>query len=286
MSQKPVDTFQLTFLGIGPQRTASSWLDQVLRSHPAIALPRNVKETMFFDSRFEKGLAWYTSHFPYKAMHRSFGEIAPTYFDDAGARERVASYFPELRIIINVRNPVERAFSLYRHHLGKGRVTGSFLDAVREMPRIMESGHYRIHCPAWEARFGRERVLYLIQEDIQKRPSQVLENVCSFLDLNVIPLPQMGQRRFGASDLPRFPALARLAAKAATELRKRRLHNLVEFGKRLGLKSVYRGGNNNQATLTRSLFSKLQPEFEEDLTWLETRLGRDLSSWRTFREKT
>jgi len=55
----PVSDFRLDFVGGGPQRTGSTWLDRVLRAHPALCLPENVKETKFFDQHFNKGLDWY-----------------------------------------------------------------------------------------------------------------------------------------------------------------------------------------------------------------------------------
>ena len=76
----------LDFVGIGPQRTASTWLNEMLLRHPSIALPTGVKETKFFDDRFHKGFAWYATHFADPDPSQVRGEIAPTYFDDDAAR--------------------------------------------------------------------------------------------------------------------------------------------------------------------------------------------------------
>lgn len=275
-----MDRFTLDFVGIGPQRTASSWLHQVLLHHPKVAFPAGVKETMFFDQRYAKGLGWYAAHFAHAATDQLRAEIAPTYFDDDAARERLRGLYPDLKIIINVRNPVERAFSLFRHHVAKGRVAPDFERAIETMPRIITSGRYAAHCPLWEQAFGASNVLYIVQEDASARPEEVLERVCRFLDLPVIPLPAVGREVFGAGTVPRFRVLALAASSAATALRSLRLHRIAEWGKRIGLTRVYRGGRREQS-MSAATRARLQRVFEPDIDWLERRLDRDFSAWRS-----
>ena len=82
------------------------------------------------------------------------GEIAPTCFDDPAVPERVYAHNPECRILVSLRHPVERAQSLYRHHLTRGRVTGTFTDAAARIPRILDAGNYREHVSRWLGRFA------------------------------------------------------------------------------------------------------------------------------------
>ena len=155
---------KLHFFGVGPQRTASSWLHQMLVQQPGLSFPHQVKETMFFDQHYNKGLDWYLWHFKESPAGAVLGEIGPTYFDDHQARKRIKSHFPDARIIINVRNPIARSHSLFRHHLSKGRVSNSFQSAIKQMPRILTSGNYSEYCPRWEADFG-NGVAYIHQQD-------------------------------------------------------------------------------------------------------------------------
>jgi len=277
--QPPDQPLQLHFLGIGPQRTASSWLDQVLRSHPQLSLPYQVKETFFFDERFDRGWEWYAWHFRNRKTGQYVGEVGPTYFDSETARERLHKYYPELKLIITVRNPVVRAFSLYRHHRTKGRVPGTFAEAIKRMPRILTSGKYGTHCPAWENCFGTSNVLYLVQEDIQSHPEAVFKQVCDFLGVETTLLPPVIREVYGAGTEPRFPALARRAAQAAIWVRDKRLHGVVEFGKKLGLKAIYRGGQ-GASCLTPEEQKFLQDYYRYDISWLEQRLNRDFSFWQ------
>ncbi len=49
------------FIAVGPPRTATTWLDQVMRGH--VGLPAGVKETQFFIFRYSQGIEWYAAHF-------------------------------------------------------------------------------------------------------------------------------------------------------------------------------------------------------------------------------
>jgi hypothetical protein len=269
----------LDFVGIGPQRTASTWLDEMLRHHPSVALPEGVKETKFFDEHYRKGFDWYARHFEHAAASQVRGEICPTYFDHDAARDRLKSAYPRLKVIVNLRNPVERAFSVYRLELTKGRVTGGFRQAAAKNPRIITSGHYAEHCPKWEAAFGRENVLYLLQEDIRANPQQVLDGVYTFLGIPPIPMPAVAGENFSVTHVPRYPKLARLFSETARLLRGYRLHWLVNLGKMASLNRVYRGGEAPE-TLTPELRRELVQTFERDIGWAEEKLGRKFPEWR------
>jgi hypothetical protein len=274
--QPPV---HLGFVGVGPQRTASTWLDEMLRRHPSIALPSGVKETKFFDQHYRKGFAWYARHFEDAAASQIRGEVCPSYFDDDAARDRLKSAFPQLRVIVTLRNPVERAFSVYRLELTKGRATGGFRQAVAKIPRIITSGHYAEHGPRWESTFGPERVLYLLQEDIRAKPDEVLDRVYDFLGVPRVPMPDVAREDFSVTHVPRYPRLARLFSDTARLLRGHRFHWLVNLGKAAALDRVYRGGNAPD-TLTPELRRELVQTFERDIAWVEEKLGRKFPDWR------
>ena len=101
-----------SFFVIGPPRTGTSWLHEVLNQHTV--LPSLSKETRFFDSHFRRGFHWYSSHFRHRCIGQPVGEIAPTYFASPDARERISRLPSAARVICIFRNPVERILSLYR----------------------------------------------------------------------------------------------------------------------------------------------------------------------------
>lgn len=267
-------------LAVGPQRTASSWLDRALRAHPQLQLPANVKETFFFDRYYSKGLDWYRTHFENAQETELIAEVGSTYFESVEVRERIRATNPDARILITVRNPVARSFSSFRHEYAKGRTRGNFFNAVVEQPRIVDSGRYGVLAPYWETAFGREQVFYVVQEDIEADPQGQLDAICHFLGLKTVELPEELQGRYGQGTVPRFRWLAAAASRTATALRGAGLHRVVEAGKRLGLKRVYSGGDRKALAMTRPIFDYLLAEHEADIRFLEERLGRSFPHWR------
>lgn len=273
--------FRLHFVGVGPQRTGTSWLHQVLLHHPALCMPKGVKETLFFDRYYEKGLSWYATHFAHRVPNQLCGEIAPTYFDVAVAPARIHKCNPACQIIINLRNPVDRAFSSYRHHLMKGRVSGSFAEACIQVPRILDAGRYTKHILRWLDTFGADRVTFVLLEDIASHPETVLNDLYDFLGVETISMPVEGHTKIGSAvTIPRYPRLARIAAQGVTILHTHGLHKLVRLGKALGLRKIYAGSEKRTIKLAVSEQIQLLKMYEADITFVETLLNRDLSVWR------
>lgn len=270
----------IDFLCIGPQRTASSWLDRALRMHPSILLPKHVKETFFFDRNYHRGLDWYYRLYCAPSSHCLYGEVGPTYFESQEALDRILLTNANIRILILVRNPIARTFSLFCHERTKGRAPNDFFDAIRSQSRILESGRYSRIAPKWEAAFGIENILYIVQDDIRRDPDGQLRGIFDFLGIERIDLPPGFEERFGQGVVPRFRLLAMMASRTAAMLRAAGFHKLVELGKRIGLNQVYRGGDNAALTPSNAVMEFLSSEHEIDIDFLEARLGRNFSHWR------
>src|SRR5690348_836405 len=128
------------FLVIGAQRGGTTSLYQYLQVHPFIE-PATTKEVHFFDRRFHKGLAWYRGHFPtalekYRAEHLRggmflTGEATPSYLFLPYIPKRVVRVLPHARFIVLLRNPVERAYSHYRHAVELGHEHLAFEEAIK-----------------------------------------------------------------------------------------------------------------------------------------------------------
>lgn len=273
--------FHLDFVAVGPQRTGTTWLHQILQTHSQIRLPQAVKETMFFDRYYDQGLSWYSSHFGYLPPQAKYGEIAPTYFDIPVVIDRIHKLNPHCQIIINLRNPLERVVSLYLHHYSKGRVGNSLSEALVKMPQILESGRYAQHIPRWLEQFGADRVMFILLDDVESQPQQVLNQVCDWLEVARLDLPATGHEKVYAARQPHSQLLAQLGTNCVIWLRKHRLHRLVEFSKSLGVKKMFfKPGTTATPQLSPQQQQELRIYYEPDITFVEKLLKRDLSDWR------
>lgn len=98
------------FLGIGAQKSGTTWLYKNLRCHPELFLP-DEKELHYFDWNYERSLRWYGHQFK-PGINKIKGEITPGY--SIIERERIAlihRLWPKLRLVLLLRNPIDRAWS-------------------------------------------------------------------------------------------------------------------------------------------------------------------------------
>jgi len=107
-----VEQKQPDFLILGFMRSGTTSLYQYLTLHPKI-LPAVDKEIHFFTSFFEAGVDWYLAHFPTILNKNDYltGEATPIYVCHPGIADKVFKLFPEMKLIVLLRNPVKRAIS-------------------------------------------------------------------------------------------------------------------------------------------------------------------------------
>ncbi|HEX7131042.1 MAG TPA: sulfotransferase [Iamia sp.] len=124
---------------LGGMRCGTSSLYKYLGYHPGIA-PSLRKEVEYFTRSFSEGEGWYRAHFPVAARRRAHRrltgrdlvsfEASPYYLLHPHAPERARALVPDARLIVMVRDPVERAFSHWQHMVRHGIEDLSFEDAV------------------------------------------------------------------------------------------------------------------------------------------------------------
>jgi hypothetical protein len=190
------------FLIIGAPKCGTTSLYYLLTGHPHVK-PAAAKELHFFSSHFELGIQWYRRCFP-RPTHKDgrstiTGEATPSYLADLHAPARVAEVVPQARLIVLLRNPVDRAYSHYQMGRRKGwETTATFEEAVgadnTERPlgegvpfaddsRYLSGGIYVDQLARWLSFFRDEQMLVLRSEDFSWRPEAALKRVLGFLEL-------------------------------------------------------------------------------------------------------
>jgi len=260
---------KLDFVCVGPQRTGTSWLDKMLRNHPDICLPKNVKETRFFETNDLENIKTYFYYFRDSKPSDLIGEIAPTYFDIPETATKISVINSQCKIIICLREPVERAFSLYLHHFAKGRVRGGFREAIEQEPRILESGRYCKYVSFWKDKFDKN-IFLMPMNKVASEPQKVLDELCTFLGVSPLPWNDEATQKVGASTYPKYPGLARITARLVTFFRKNNFHFVPEIGKRLGLKKIYTGGENSMLEPSDQDVLFLQEYYKKDIEFFNS----------------
>jgi hypothetical protein len=209
------------FVIIGSKRGGSTSLYNYVLEHPSIRplFPGRIhlKGVHYYDSNYDRGLRWYRSHFPLRAGGRYVvqpgvtpaitGEASPYYLFHPLAAERLARDFPDVRIIVALRDPVERAYSHFKERTHHGGETLSFEAALEaeedrlrgEAERIvaepgyrsaehenhsyLAQGRYLDMLPRWFGLFPRSQFHIMASEDLYAEPERHVNEAWKFLGL-------------------------------------------------------------------------------------------------------
>ena len=199
-----------TFLIIGAQRSGTTTLARRLGEHPQVFMaPR--KELEFFDQHFDKGLEWYSSFFATAKDEIQLGEASPSYLYEPIAIRRIAEVLPDVRLVVTLRNPVDRAYSHYWHNRARRKETLAFADALdaenvrtasdntsRLRFSYTSRGHYTEQLDEVLRHFPRSALHVEIAEETHANPVAALARVYQFLSIDPEFVPRTVDRRFNA----------------------------------------------------------------------------------------
>jgi hypothetical protein len=212
---------QVDFIIAGVQKGGTTALFDYLRDEPGVALPR-VKEVHFFDDETQDwgrpDYAAYHAHWDAPPDGRPRGEATPIYVYWPGSLERIAAYNPAMKLILLLRDPVQRAWSHWRMEYARGAETEPFAWCIREGRRrlfdaepwghhrefsYVERGFYGEQVERLFTLFPREQVLILKAEDLRSDPGPALARVRAFVGAPPGPPPTPREVHVGrAMDYP------------------------------------------------------------------------------------
>ena len=192
------------FLGVGTQKGGTTYLYELLKRHPQIFLAEP-KEQHFFSLHWQRGADWYGNQFASAAESQICGEITPYYLFHPEAPARIQSLLPNVKLIVLLRDPVERALSQYFHsrrlgldHLDleeafaaeAGRLKKSVEALKQGLPHISHQQHsylsrsrYEEQLQRFDQYFPPDQILLLKSEDLSVT-ELIWEKIMDFLGLN------------------------------------------------------------------------------------------------------
>ncbi len=275
------------FLGIGAQRSGTSWLYFLLKSHPEIFVPPHVKEVHFFDRHYDRGLHWYESFFSsegVKGSHKARGEISPNYLFDEAVPARVREHLPHAKFIVLLRNPVNRAYSTFRNVHFKGLTkTESFAHFVQDTPSVFMRGMYAAQIRRWLDHFPRDRFLVLIFEEIFRDPVEATQSIASFLGVAPQGFDKEAlEQKVNPSNAPKVPALYQFGIRIRRYLQRKDFHRAGSLLEKVGSRFFRLLGESKRRVpeLNKTEKRRLLDAYAQDIEELETILKRDLSVWQ------
>ncbi|MCG8449817.1 MAG: sulfotransferase domain-containing protein [Pirellulales bacterium] len=245
LNRKPL----VDFLIIGAQKSGTTSLWAYLRTHPDLFLPKR-KELHFFDKEefFRQAVPQYEKyhlHFSKAQAGQLCGEATPSYVFWESAAERIVRYNPEMKLVLILRNPIQRAYSHWNMERKRGNEKLSFLQAVQAEKSLTQPmqdrvrsyvarGYYSKQIKHLGKFFPAEQLLVLRSESLLQDRHAVLQKICNFLGVS----------------------------------------NIGKVAKKLAHKRSYPRPMNN------SEWEKLFDIFDQELADLEQLLGWNCDTWR------
>lgn len=187
------------FLIVGAQKCGTGALKRALGRHPDLFVAPF--ELHFFDRYWHRGVAWYRRRF--RGSARLHGEKTPMYLYDPRSVERMARTVPNARLVVLLRNPVDRAYSHYQMLLRTGQIADATFEALLEeelrsrttepidyhsaQRHLLRRGLYAAQLEHLWRFFPRSRVLVVVQERMRMDMSCELAEVQRFLGVAVRP---------------------------------------------------------------------------------------------------
>lgn len=210
---------QIDFIGIGAPKCGTTWLSAQLDAHPQILFAPDKEVYYFADTVlrrmagkelgcFERGETWYHEQFPVPAEALSIrGEFCPSYLYSEEAAARIATYRPDIKLLLCLRPPVEMIYSWYWYN--RNAVVATLPDtfeAMMENPFLRDIGCYARHLRPYLERFPTENFLVVQFDAIRRDPDRVRKRTYEFLNIATDFKPQLDSGQ-NAARAPRFPLL-------------------------------------------------------------------------------
>lgn len=278
------------FLILGAQKAGTSWLSKNLNQHPEIFIPKG--EIHFFTKdNFGKGTSWYEEYFTQANTKKAVGEKSTSYLCVTASPEipeNIRSLIPNAKLIAVLRNPVYRSISAFGHNVGAGEIPPFYTiddvlvgDKKDLFPKLglLEFSRYYYQLKDYYSVFDSSQIMVLIfEEDIIKKPTETLVNLCNFLEVDPsfefqnIDRKQNSFRRsqIGLTLGYYLPFMRRAIRNTDLAL----FHALEKMS--VNVDSLYK----NKIVVKDSTIRKLYEFYAEDNEKLFDLLGRKPSSWQ------
>ncbi len=194
----------LDFAIIGAQKCATTWLYDCLEHHPMINMRDSKNEDPYYGGPLYKqkgGDEWYFSQFKNKKPGQKRGCVSVDYIEDMASAQNLLEHNPDIKIILCLRNPAERAVSAYQWYVRKSFIPNlplnegikqviahyneTVIDQYSAMYKnIIERGFYYEKIMAFTKCLPAGNIKIVLYDDIKKAPLITLQNIMHFLQID------------------------------------------------------------------------------------------------------
>lgn len=272
-----------TFIGIGVMKSATTWLSECLRQHPDVYLSE-LKEIHYFSIKYNLGIEWYSEQFKKSDDYSAVGEFSVSYFDDFKYIDRIKSDLGNVKILINLRDPISRFVSHLKHiyrveDFNKEEVKYNididfFNHITQRFPSLLRKGLYYPMINYCQQIFGANNVLITTKEDIDKNPKEVIKTVFEFLNVDDKFEPSIIEKNVSVGIIPKSIFLEKLRV-SIYRFSKNYIPKIILLFRKYRIGEIYRKFNNKnvQISLNEDVQKHLYKYYSKDLKLIKMKLN-------------
>jgi len=207
-----------TFIIPGAEKSGTSYVAHILSQHPDVYIPY-IKEPEFFRAvrggiGHNKGYSYYRRLLAPGRDAKELGDASTAYLWDPSSPQLIAQYVPDVKLIVILRNPVDKTYSHYWEQIKAGcklpDFGGGLASGDEQIGHLVERSQYDVQLKRYSSLFGREQMLILLYDDLENNRASFFGRICAFLDLSPLPDHVDLRVRVNPSGIPRLQTVARL----------------------------------------------------------------------------
>ncbi len=294
--------FKIDFAGVGAGKSGTTWTFTCLAEHPQVCMGAG-KELNYFckqhvldnvgesgrqynTAHYDLGPEWLEKQFEHREPGQILGEISPAYIYDPETPGLLLDHNPDIKIIFNLRNPVDAMYSAYSHakrlHLPPDFAFESYAE---KYPRVLEYYSYAGHVKRYLEKFNPDNLMFILLEDIKKDSALVFKNLCDFLGIDNSFQPESLNKRVLERKEVKSYMVRDLQRKISISGDKGHFAGIKKALKKVGfgylaakLNRLNRKPSNN-VSIASGVRDSMLKYFRESNQKLSDMIKRDLSHW-------
>ncbi|MCP5062690.1 MAG: sulfotransferase [Ignavibacteriae bacterium] len=290
---------KVSFIGVGPPKTGTTWIADNLRSHPDVFIPKT-KELHYFNShqhyykdivnkKREYPISWYHSFFKKSKEYQLWGELSVSYFEFENCAKDIFNYNSDCKIIISIREPISKSLSYFQYLIQKGLCTPNldFEQFVSENDYLLMNSMYYDGISRFLKYFPKEQIIITVFDNLVNDNKKFFKQILEFLNLKEYYPPDIDKSSNEAKTI-KNPFFGKLIMGSREFLHKNDFHWLLPVLKISGITPLaeYIRDNVNEkkiemkAHISADFRHKLKKYFIEDIEKTESLINIDLSNWK------
>ncbi len=293
----------IDFIGIGVGKSGSTWVAECLRAHPEILFAEEKEITFFneekmftqhlpgksiqkYNRRYNNGIEWYIDQFPKYEFGKIRGEFSIDYLFDKKAPQRIQLHFPNVKLLVTLRNPREMLYSLYQHFQTTIRysVKEEFSTLIQN-DNFLSVGLYHKQLKRYYELFPVENIHVILLDDIKNNPKNVVKKLFHFLNVSEDYYSSSMNEKIGHDSLPKnqyIHGLCNNILKLVADITPCKIYDAISSNSTLY--NLYSRINMIKRSDKYHLMQSIEVEYlknyyKDDIENLSKLIQRDLSAW-------